>query len=50
MLLFAIGGYFIIEGAEKVILSQEQLSANRIMIELDKQGNMCASVTRLGLC
>jgi DNA-directed RNA polymerase III subunit RPC2 len=30
------GGYFIIKGVEKVILSQEQLSKNRIIVELDK--------------
>jgi len=28
------GGYFIIKGVEKVILSQEQLSKNRIIVEL----------------
>jgi DNA-directed RNA polymerase III subunit RPC2 len=40
------GGYFIIRGTEKVMLSQEQLSKNRIIIEIHKD-NLCASVTRL---
>mmetsp|Transcript_28385 Transcript_28385/g.45985 ORF Transcript_28385/g.45985 Transcript_28385/m.45985 type:complete len:1140 (+) Transcript_28385:58-3477(+) len=39
------GGYFIVKGTEKVILIQEQLSKNRIIIELDGKGNTCASVT-----
>ena len=32
------GGYFIINGTEKVILMQEQLSKNRIIVEKDKFG------------
>lgn len=32
------GGYFIVRGAEKVILIQEQLSKNRIIIEKDSRG------------
>lgn len=32
------GGYFIVRGAEKVILIQEQLSKNRIIVELDTKG------------
>ncbi|OLY85630.1 DNA-directed RNA polymerase III subunit RPC2 [Smittium mucronatum] len=39
------GGYFIVKGTEKVILVQEQLSKNRILVELDKAGQMMASVT-----
>ena len=39
------GGYFVVKGVEKVILIQEQLSKNRIIIDLDTQGNTCASVT-----
>ncbi|GJD11700.1 DNA-directed RNA polymerase III subunit RPC2 [Galdieria sulphuraria] len=39
------GGYFIIRGTERVILIQEQLSKNRIIIEEDKKGNYCATVT-----
>ena len=38
------GGYFIVNGMEKVILIQEQLSKNRIIIE-DNKGEICASVT-----
>lgn len=34
------GGYFVVKGAEKVILMQEQLSKNRIIIEKDSRGLM----------
>jgi len=39
------GGYFIVRGAEKVILMQEQLGKNRYVIEKDPKGNVQASVT-----
>jgi len=39
------GGYFIIKGTEKVILIQEQLSKNRIIVDLDSHGQVVASVT-----
>ena len=39
------GGYFIIRGVEKVILIQEQLSKNRMILELDHKGHVSASVT-----
>lgn len=39
------GGYFVVKGSEKVILIQEQLSKNRIIIELDKKDQVMASVT-----
>eukprot|EP00741_Cyanophora_paradoxa_P012668 tig00020614_g12239.t1 len=39
------GGYFIVKGTERVILTQEQLSKNRIIIEEDSKGNIQASVT-----
>ncbi|KAJ3385519.1 DNA-directed RNA polymerase III core subunit ret1 [Lobulomyces angularis] len=39
------GGYFIVKGAEKVILIQEQLSKNRIIIETDRKGFIQATVT-----
>jgi DNA-directed RNA polymerase III subunit RPC2 len=39
------GGYFIIKGTEKVILMQEQLSKNRVIIELDPKGNISAAIT-----
>jgi DNA-directed RNA polymerase III subunit RPC2 len=39
------GGYFIVKGIEKVCLMQEQLSKNRIILELDSKGNVSASVT-----
>ncbi|KAI9593941.1 DNA-directed RNA polymerase III subunit RPC2 [Syncephalis fuscata] len=39
------GGYFIVNGTEKVILIQEQLSKNRIIVEKDGKGIIQASVT-----
>ena len=39
------GGYFIIRGTEKVILIQEQLSKNRIIVEVDRLGFITANVT-----
>ena len=39
------GGYFIVKGVEKVILIQEQLSKNRIIIDVDNRGGVAASVT-----
>lgn len=39
------GGYFVVRGTEKVILIQEQLSKNRIIIDLDSKGQVTASVT-----
>lgn len=41
------GGYFIVNGTEKVILVQEQLSKNRVIVEADvKKDIYQASVTR----
>jgi DNA-directed RNA polymerase III subunit RPC2 len=41
------GGYFVVNGTEKVILVQEQLSKNRIIVETDpKKEIVQASVTR----
>jgi DNA-directed RNA polymerase III subunit RPC2 len=43
------GGYFVVNGTEKVILVQEQLSKNRIIVETDpKKDIVQASVTRYG--
>nr|VZI45905.1 unnamed protein product [Spirometra erinaceieuropaei] len=39
------GGYFIINGSEKVILMQEQMSKNRILVEGDTSKGMVCSVT-----
>jgi DNA-directed RNA polymerase III subunit RPC2 len=39
------GGYFVIKGVEKAILTQEQLSKNRIIVELDPKGAISSSVT-----
>jgi DNA-directed RNA polymerase III subunit RPC2 len=39
------GGYFIVKGVEKVILIQEQLSKNRVILEEDAKGEICASIT-----
>jgi DNA-directed RNA polymerase III subunit RPC2 len=38
-------GYFIVRGVEKVILIHEQMSKNRIIVEYDSKGNVCAQVT-----
>ncbi|KAF7320895.1 DNA-directed RNA polymerase subunit beta [Mycena chlorophos] len=47
------GGYFVVKGTEKVILVQEQLSKNRIIVELDSVKNIvqasCTSSTHGGL-
>ncbi|KAJ7058148.1 beta and beta-prime subunits of DNA dependent RNA-polymerase [Mycena amicta] len=47
------GGYFVVRGTEKVILVQEQLSKNRIIVELDTVKNIvqasCTSSTHGGL-
>lgn len=40
------GGYFIVKGTEKVILIQEQLSKNRMIVDIDKKGCIECSVTR----
>jgi DNA-directed RNA polymerase III subunit RPC2 len=40
------GGYFITRGTEKVILIQEQLSKNRMLVELDRNNLMMCHVTR----
>ncbi|OZJ06689.1 DNA-directed RNA polymerase III subunit RPC2 [Bifiguratus adelaidae] len=39
------GGYFIVKGTEKVILVQEQLSKNRIIVDIDKKDQVIAYVT-----
>jgi DNA-directed RNA polymerase III subunit RPC2 len=39
------GGYFIVKGVEKVILMHEQLSKNRVIIEMDAKENVSASIT-----
>eukprot|EP00051_Salpingoeca_urceolata_P012068 m.150055 g.150055 ORF g.150055 m.150055 type:complete len:1163 (-) comp17366_c0_seq2:25-3513(-) len=39
------GGYFVVKGQERVILIQEQLSKNRIIVEIDRKGLVTASVT-----
>ena len=36
-------------GTEKVILIQEQLSKNRMIVEVDKKGNVNCQVTRWGV-
>jgi DNA-directed RNA polymerase III subunit RPC2 len=46
---FITGGYFITRGTEKVILIQEQLSKNRMIVELDRTGakvnSLCKACT-----
>ncbi len=39
------GGYFVTKGQEKVILIQEQLSKNRMIVEIDRTGNVTCQVT-----
>ena len=39
------GGYFVVRGAEKVVLIQEQLSKNRVLVDRDANGAPTASVT-----
>lgn len=39
------GGYFIVKGVEKVILMHEQLSKNRVIIEMDPKDNVSAAIT-----
>ena len=39
------GGYFIVRGVEKVILVQEQLSKNRVIVEIDRKHQVGANVT-----
>ncbi|SCN58913.1 DNA-directed RNA polymerase III subunit RPC2, putative [Plasmodium chabaudi chabaudi] len=39
------GGYFIVKGTERVLLMQEQLSKNRIIVEMDIKHNICATIT-----
>lgn len=39
------GGYFIVRGVEKVILIQEQLSKNRMIVDVDRKGAVGCSVT-----
>lgn len=44
------GGYFIVNGTEKVILVQEQLSKNRVIVEKEaRKDTVQASVTRYKL-
>ncbi|KAI5146655.1 DNA-directed RNA polymerase III subunit RPC2 [Nematocida ausubeli] len=46
---YDIGGYFICKGVERVLLMQEQLAKNRILIENDFRGDLCAVVTSSSL-
>ena len=38
--LYDPGGYFIVRGAEKVLLMQEQLSKNRILVDMNDDGTI----------
>jgi DNA-directed RNA polymerase III subunit RPC2 len=38
------GGYFIVKGAEKVLLMQEQLAHNRVLLEMAPDDTLRASV------
>jgi len=39
------GGYFVVRGQEKVILIQEQMSRNRMIVEVDRLGAITCQVT-----
>ncbi|KAM7288467.1 DNA-directed RNA polymerase III subunit RPC2 [Ixodes scapularis] len=39
------GGYFVVNGVERVILMQEQLSKNRMIVEEDRKGGLMCQVT-----
>lgn len=39
------GGYFVVRGSEKVFLIQEQLSKNRMIVDVDRKGSVECSVT-----
>eukprot|EP01023_Acetabularia_acetabulum_P067026 TRINITY_DN9158_c0_g1_i1.p1 TRINITY_DN9158_c0_g1~~TRINITY_DN9158_c0_g1_i1.p1 ORF type:complete len:374 (-),score=57.34 TRINITY_DN9158_c0_g1_i1:280-1338(-) len=39
------GGYFVCKGVERVVQIQEQLSKNRIMVDVDSQGEVKSSIT-----
>ena len=43
--LYDPGGYFILRGAEKVLLMQEQMSKNRILLDINDDGTIvvCAA-------
>jgi DNA-directed RNA polymerase subunit B len=41
------GGYFIINGSERVIVSLEDLAPNRILVDYDKSGNKLIYVARV---
>ncbi|KAI5181852.1 DNA-directed RNA polymerase III subunit RPC2 [Nematocida sp. AWRm80] len=46
---YGVGGYFICKGVERVLLMQEQLAKNRILVESDFKGDLCAVVTSSSL-
>ncbi|KAL0236646.1 hypothetical protein PCE1_000044 [Barthelona sp. PCE] len=39
-----VGGYFVVRGAERVLLMQEQMSKNRVIVEIDSKGQYVALV------
>ena len=43
--LYDPGGYFIVRGAEKVLLMQEQMSKNRILMDKNDDGTIVVSET-----
>lgn len=42
--LYDPGGYFIVRGAEKVLLMQEQLSKNRILVDMNDDGTIVVGI------
>ena len=47
--LYDPGGYFIVRGAEKVLLMQEQMSKNRILLDINDDGTIVVCTALLYL-
>lgn len=47
--LYDPGGYFIVRGAEKVLLMQEQMSKNRILLDINDDGTIVVCAVLLYL-
>lgn len=47
--LYDPGGYFIVKGNEKVLLSGEQMSKNRVLCDINDDGTIVVRVFRIEL-
>ena len=45
--LYDPGGYFIVRGAEKVLLMQEQMSKNRLLLDINDDGTIVVHCQRM---